>query len=520
MASHPQPNLDGEYPPLHGAQLVLLTIALAMATFMEVLDMTIVNVSIPHIAGSLGVSPSEGTWTVSSYSLAAAIAQPLSGWIGRRFGEVRSFAASMLLFVAASALCGFAVSMNMLVIARLIQGLVSGPMVAVAQALLLRNYPPEKRGTAMAMWGMVVVAAPLLGPILGGWITDNFSWPWLFYINLPVGLLAVSVAWSILHKRESKRVIVPIDSVGLVLLAIGVGSLQYMLDNGNEKDWFSSPLILAAGIVAVVAIVYLVAWELTDKHPILDLHLFKHRNFTVGSLAISLGFFCLFGTTIVFPLWLQTNLGYTAQLAGLAMAPVGVFAMILSPIIGGNIHRLNLRIVASLAFMVFSSAMLMTARLTDQSSFWQFVEPRVWQGVGVTLFFLPLNQMLMSDIRPNELAAAAGLSNFLRTLAGSTSAAISIFIWNNRIDMHRTVLTEHVRQDAVGWTTMHNALQGLGFNDAQALGYVDNIVSQQATTLAANDLYTMFAVVLLLLIPLIWMAKPPFVAGQGAGAMH
>jgi len=226
---------DGEFPPLRGAQLALLTVAVSLATFMEVLDMTIVNVSVPAIAGSLGVSPSEGTWAVSSYSLAAAVMQPLTGWIGRRFGEVRTFITSMLLFVVFSAICGFATTMNMLVIARLMQGLVSGPMVAIAQALMLRNYPPEKRGVALGLWGMVVIVAPIFGPIIGGWITDNLSWPWLFYINLPIGLLAASVTWSILKNRESKRVIVPIDAIGLTLLVIGVGCLQYMLDNGNDK---------------------------------------------------------------------------------------------------------------------------------------------------------------------------------------------------------------------------------------------------------------------------------------------
>ena len=218
-SDQPQRNADGEFPPLQGAQLALLTIAVAAATFMEVLDTTIVNVSVNSIAGSLGVSPAEGTWTVSSYSLAAAIMQPLTGWIGRRFGEVRTFVTSMLLFVVFSALCGFATSMNMLVISRLMQGLVSGPMVAIAQALLLRNFPPQKRGMAMALWAMVVIVAPIFGPILGGWITDNLGWPWVFYINLPIGLLGAWATWSILKNRESKKMVVPIDAVGLLLLA-------------------------------------------------------------------------------------------------------------------------------------------------------------------------------------------------------------------------------------------------------------------------------------------------------------
>src|SRR5471032_2798660 len=241
-----------EYPPLRGGKLLFLTAAIATASFMEILDMTIVNVSVPAISGILGVSTSEGTWTISSYMLAAAIMQPLTGWIGRRFGEVRTFVTSIVLFMVFSAACGLATSLPMLVAARLIQGLVSGPMMSVAQAILLRNYPIERRGMALGLWSMVIRIAPIFGPIIGGWITDNLSWPWLFYINLPVGAFAATASWSILRRRESKKVQLPIDVVGLCLLVIGVGALQFMLDNGNEKDWFNSPLIVIAGLVSLI----------------------------------------------------------------------------------------------------------------------------------------------------------------------------------------------------------------------------------------------------------------------------
>jgi DHA2 family multidrug resistance protein len=238
MADSTQAAAAFEYPPLHGSKLLLLTAAIALATFMEILDMTIVNVSVPAISGSLGVTTSEGTWAVSSYMLAAAIMQPLSGWIARRFGEVRTLLTSICLFMVFSAVCGLATSLPMLVEARLIQGLVSGPMMSVAQAILLRNYPIERRGMAIALWSMVIIIAPIFGPIIGGWITDNLSWPWLFYINLPVGAFAAAASWSILRHRESKKLKLPIDVIGLALLVIGVGSLQFMLDNGNEQDWF------------------------------------------------------------------------------------------------------------------------------------------------------------------------------------------------------------------------------------------------------------------------------------------
>lgn len=508
-----------EFPPLHGAQLILLTVAVASATFMEVLDMTIVNVSIPAIAGSLGVSPAEGTWAVSSYSLAAAVMQPLTGWIGRRFGEVRTFTTSMFLFIVFSAICGLATSMDMLIAARLMQGLVSGPMIAIAQALLLRNYPPEKRGVALGLWGMVVIVAPIFGPILGGWITDNFSWPWIFYINLPIGVLSMFVTWNILKDRESRRVVVPIDAVGLTLLVVGVGCLQYMLDNGNEKDWFGSPMIAAMGVIAVVCLTYLIVWELHDKHPILDLHLFQRRNFLVGAIAISLGYFAFFGVNVVFPLWLQTTLGYNSTWAGLAMAPIGIFAVILSPIIGQNIQRLNLRFTASMAFAIFCAGMLWVSTLNDQATFGQLAYPRLWQGIGIAMFFLPLNQILLSNIKPHELASAAGLSNFLRTIAGSISTAVSIWVWNDREDFHHAVLTEHIRSDSPGWMQTQQTLSGLGISDTQSLAYAERVITQQASTLAVNDLYVMYAVIFILLIPIVWFAKPPFLSKAGGG-MH
>ncbi len=515
----PQQRSAGEFPPLQGMQLALLTIAVALATFMEVLDITIVNVSIPAIAGSLGVSPAEGTWAVSSYSLAAAIMQPLTGWIGRRFGEVRTFVTSMVLFVVFSALCGLATSMPMLVTARLIQGLVSGPMVAIAQALLLRNYPPQKRGMAMGIWAMVVIVAPICGPILGGWITDNLSWPWLFYINVPIGLLGALVTWSLLKDRESQTMVVPIDVVGLLLLVVGVGCLQYMLDNGNDMDWFESPRIITTGLVSIIALIYLVIWELTDKHPVLDLHLFKERNFLVGTVAISLGYFAFFGLNVVFPIWLQTVLGYTASDAGLAMAPIGVFAIVVAPFVGKNIHRLNLRLMASVAFVIFGLCSFWGAGLNEQATFGQLSSPRLWQGIGMPMFFLPLNAILLSHISPNELAAASGLSNFMRTLAGSMSTALSIFLWNHRTDVHHAVLSEHVQNNSAGWHHYQGVLSSGGLTDQQVLGATNFIVNQQASTLAANDLYWLFAVIFISLIPLIWLAKPPFL-NRGAMGGH
>jgi MFS transporter, DHA2 family, multidrug resistance protein len=519
MAEPLRSSATHEYPPLRGARLLFLTVAVATASFMEILDTTIVNVSVPHISGSLGVSNSEGTWTVSSYMLAAAVMQPLTGWIGRRFGEVRTFVISVLLFMLFSAICGMATSMPMLVASRLMQGLVSGPMIAVAQAIMLRNYPIERRGMAIALWGMVIVVAPICGPILGGWITDNLSWPWLFYINLPVGAFSVAATWSLLRHRESFKVRLPIDWMGLVLLVIGVGSLQFMLDNGNEKDWFNSDVIVAAGIVSFVSMTFLIPWELTDRHPVIDLHLFKRRNFRIGSIVFSVAFFSFSGVNILFPLWLQSNVGYTATWAGLAVAPVGLLTLIAAPIVGMNMNRMNIRLAVSFAFLVFGCAVFWTATLNETASFMQFATPRFVMGLGLAFFFLPLNQMLLSGIPPSELATASGLSNFMRTMAGSISTAVTVFLWNRRTDYHHAVLTEHITDSSGAWNAYREQLGSHGISGTGSYQFIEQVITGQALTLSMNDVFHVLGVIYFLLIPVVWLAKPPFVA-RGAEAAH
>jgi DHA2 family multidrug resistance protein len=519
VADAPETAAAYEYPPLRGGKLLFLTAAIATASFMEILDMTIVNVSVPSISGSLGVSNSEGTWAVSSYMLAAAVMQPLTGWIGRRFGEVRTFVTSICLFMVFSAICGLATSMPMLVAARLIQGLVSGPMMSVAQAILLRNYPIERRGMAIALWAMVIIIAPIFGPILGGWITDNLSWPWLFYINLPVGAFSAVASWMLLRHRESKKVKLPIDAIGLGLLVVGVGCLQFMLDNGNDKDWFNSKEIVLAALVSVVSITFLIPWELTDKHPVVDLYLFKRRNFRVGTVVVGVAYFGLSAVNIIFPLWLQTTLGYTATWAGLAVAPVGLLALIASPVVGRNMNRMNLRLAASFAFCVFGSAVFWASTLNETASFAQFATPRFFQGLGLAFFFLPLNQILLSGVPPSDLASASGLSNFVRTMSGSIATAVTVWMWNRRTDYHHAVLVEHVRSSAQGWTTYQADLKTLGITGNGAYQYVDRLIGGQAATLAVNDVFFALGCIFILLVPFVWLSKPPFAGGRG-GAAH
>jgi DHA2 family multidrug resistance protein len=506
--------------PLAGSELVIATIAISLATFMEVLDMTIVNVSVPAISGTLGVSPTEGTWTITTYSLAAAIMQPLTGWLARRFGEVHTFVASTLLFVIFSALCGLATTMPMLVIFRLMQGAVSGSMAPMAQALLMSSYRPEKRGMAMGIWGMVVFMAPIFGPILGGWITDNLSWPWLFYINVPVGLLAAAATWSVLRKRETARSKVPVDVTGILLLFAGVGALQFMLDNGNEKDWFSSGLIVAVAVIAVVCLTLLIAWELTAKQPLIDLHLFQIRNFTTGIGTLCLGFVSFMGATILFPLFLQTAANYTATWAGLATSPVGIVALLLMPLVGATLHKMNLRVVSSVGLATLAFCMYWYSTLNATASFAQLAMPRLMQGIGLAFFFMPLQQIMFSKIDAAHMASAAGLASFLRNTAGSMGTAISIWLWNARTDFHHVVLTQHVVAGANwdNWSTPLGVLPGGSGGDSAALRYTEGIIQQQALTLATSDLYQLYSLLLIICIGFIWLSRPPFRGGGGGGA--
>ncbi|MDE3071909.1 MAG: DHA2 family efflux MFS transporter permease subunit [Pseudomonadota bacterium] len=511
------PNDAAPSKPLQGAPLALLTIAVAFSTFMEVLDMTIVNVSVPHIAGSLGVSPSEGTWTISSYALASAIMQPLTGWIARRFGEVKTFVGSVLMFVVFSMLCGLATSMPMLVIGRLLQGAGSGPMVALSLTLLLSNYPKEKQGIALALWAMTVVVAPIFGPILGGWLTDNLSWPWIFYINLPVGLLAAAVTWILLRKRETPTSRAPIDVIGLLLLVFGVGALQFMLDNGNDHDWFSSPMITVLGITALVCLTFLVVWELNAKHPVVELSLFRQRNFTVGVIGLSLGMFAFFGINVVFPLWLQITLGYTATWAGLATAPVGVLAFLIAPLLGRNLHRLELRSVVTFAFMVFAGTAYWFSTFDSSASFSSLILPRFIMGLAIPCFFIPLNQIYLSGLPASEIASASGLSNFFRTLGSSVSTAVMVTLWQHRGEYHHATLTENITPGHPAATRFIQQLSHAGLSHMQSLGVIDRLLTREALTLAVNDVFWATAVLFVLLIPVLWFARPPFGSAGAVG---
>ncbi len=501
--------------PLQGAQLAMATIGVSLSTFMQVLDTTIANVSVPTIAGNMGISATQGTWVITSFAVSTAISMPLTGRMTERFGQVRLFMLASALFVVASFLCGVAPNMQLLIGARVLQGVFAGPLMPLSQALMIAIYPPNKRGQALSLWATIAVVAPIIGPILGGYISDNLSWPWIFFINVPVGVAAVGLTWMSMHKMESARRSPPIDVVGLVLLTIWVGALQVMLDLGTDENWFDSKLIIALAVIAAVAFIYFLVWELGDEHPIVDLSLFANRNFVVGTFSVALIYAAFFGSGVLLPIVLQTQLGYTATWAGLVLAPVGLAPILLSRMMGRNLHRIEPRIVGTIAFFIISAVMWMRATFNTDSTFWVLASPQIILGVGLVLMFTPLTAVMLSQVQPSQAANALGLSTFMRFCLASFGASLFTNLWQRREALHHTRLAEVITAlDPVRGQTLQ-MLSGNGMTPQQTYGLVEATLSRQTYMMAADDVFWLSGCVTVALIAIIWFAKPPFNASTG-----
>ncbi|MDR0634159.1 MAG: DHA2 family efflux MFS transporter permease subunit, partial [Azoarcus sp.] len=474
----------GALPPLEGSARTLATFSLALATLMNVLDTTIANVSIPTIAGDIGVSANQGTWVITSFAVANAISVPLSGWLAQRFGEVRVFVWSTLLFVLASWLCGLSRSLDTLIAFRVLQGLVAGPMIPLSQSLLLQCYPTAKSGTALAIWSMTTTVAPVIGPILGGWISDNMAWGWIFYINIPAGLLAAGMSWMLLRHRELPTARLPVDTVGLALLVIWVGAMQLALDRGKDLDWFGSTEIVALTVVAVVGFCFFLAWELTEKHPIVNLGLFRRRSFAFGTLSFALGYGVFFASIVVQPLWMQQYMNYTATWAGLATAPAGIMAILFMPYVGKSMGRIDPRAFAVSSFAILALASFMRAGFNTEMAFFDIVAPQLIQGIAMAGFFVPLSAILLSGLDPAQVPAAAGLSNFMRISAGAFGSSISVTLWENRAALHHAQLAEAIDPYRPAARMALEALQRHGMGQEQALAAINRMIDTQSATLA------------------------------------
>lgn len=497
-----------------GAKLAIAGFVLAMANFIVVLDMTIANVSIPHIAGGLAVSAQSATWVITSYAVAEAICVPLTGWLAGRFGAVRTFLFSLAGFGVFSALCGLAGSLEMLVLFRLGQGFCGGPLMPLTQTLMLRIFPKQSHSKAMALWAMTIVTAPILGPILGGLISDNWSWEWIFFINVPIVALIFASIVSLLRGVETPTFKLPIDFVGLVLLVIWVGAFQMMLDLGREEDWFGSTRIVLLAVTAAVVFCVFLIWELTADHPIVDLKVFRHRGYTATTLALMIAFGTYFSSVVVIPQYMQTTLGYTATTAGYAMAFSGVLAVVMSPFVPRLMQRYDPRLLVFVGICWLGICALTRTWWTTDSTFWQLAYPQLIQGAGVSLFMVPLTTISLASVAPHETASAAGLANFGRTLAGAVATAIVTTVW---ADMARSDSAD-ISGTLNGAEAASSAMQAGGLSAGQAQGVIAEMVSQQGMAMATQHLFALSAIALFIAACTIWLApRPPRNVKPAAG---
>jgi DHA2 family multidrug resistance protein len=499
----------GQPAPLHGAALGAASIALALGTFMQVLDSTIANVSLPTIAGNLGVSADTSTWVITAFAAANGVTVPLTGWLMGRFGVVRTFVVSVLLFTLASFLCGIAWNLSSLVIFRIIQGAVSGPMIPGSQALLISIFPPHKRSSALGIWSMTTLVGPVAGPILGGYISDNYHWGWIFLINVPVGLATAFVSWRFMKSRETPARKLPIDTIGLGLLAFWVGTLQSFLDLGKNADWFHSTHITVLGLLAVIGFVAWVIWELTDPRPAVDLKLFANRNFALGTFALTLGYAVFFGNNLLLPLWLQQQLGYTATWAGLVSAPSGIISVIATPFVTRLSGRIEARWMASFAFVAFAASYAMRSYYTVQTDYWHFMLPLLAQGLGMCTFFVSMVTISLDGISPEKTPSATGISNFARITGGSFAASLVTTLWDRREAFHQTHLATIGSPFAPAYNQALASLGQLGMTTQQGAGTITRELVGQAYLLSSDDIFRASAWAMMAMIAFVWLTRRP-----------
>jgi len=501
--------------PVQVAGRNLVIVALALGTFMQVLDTTIANVSIPTIAGNLGVSSNQGTWVITSFAVANGISVPLTGWLMQRYGVVRVFVASVILFTLASLLCGLAWSLPSLIFFRILQGAVSGPMIPGSQALLMSLFPAGKKGTALGIWSMMTLVAPVCGPILGGYISDNYTWPWIFLINVPVGIFCAITCWRGLKHLPAPTRKLPIDGIGLGLLIIWVGCLQVMLDTGKDADWFQSPLIVALAFIAAVGCIVFIIWERGDKHPIIDLSLFRLRNFTIGTIALCVGYGVFFGAVVVQPLWMQTWLGYNATWAGMVAAPSGLVAMVIAPFVGRMLDKVDARWFATMAFVMFAISGFMRAGYTDDASFIAYLLPLLVSGVAMASFFTSLMTIALHGVPEEKIPSASGLMNFLRITCGALATSLVTTYWERDAARHQTQLVETIDPGTLQATMDSMTANGTSMQEAVAM--LAQQLMNQAFLKSVLDLFAVSAWLSLGVIILVWMTKRPQQAHVGGG---
>ncbi len=491
--------------PLTGGALLLAGFVLAMSNFMAVLDTSIANVTIPNIAGGLAVSPSEGTWVITSYQVAEAITVPLTGWLAQRFGAVKIYVTCIAMFGLFSALCGLAPSLGMLVVFRILQGMAGGPMMPLSQTLLLRVFPPRQAPQAIGIWSMTTVVGPIAGPLLGGGLSDNLGWPSVFYVNVPVAIVCAFLAWRLLRGQELATRKLPIDGIGLALLIVFVGAMQIVLDKGRELDWLNSSFIVALMIVAVVGFAAFLIWELTAENPIVNLRVFRHRAFATASVTMALTFGAFFASVVIVPLWLQTNMGYTATWAGYATAFNGVLAVVMSPIVAILVRKYDPRLLVCFGVCWLAAVMIWRTSFASNISFGLMIWPQLAQGFAMPFFFIPLMALGTGALPPDELAAGAGLINFMRTTAGAFGTSIATAAWEDAAARNHDTLSNHLQNTAA----VLNQMTATGLSPGQALMQLEGMVQGQAVMLATNRIFWLIAAAMFIAAASIWFAPRP-----------
>ncbi len=487
--------------------IVALTVMLP--TFIEVMDTSVVNVSLPHIQGSLNAGLDEVTWVLTSYLVSNAVIIPMTGWLSSVFGRKRYLLFSLTLFTVSSLVCGAAPSLEILILCRILQGLGGGGLQPLSQAILLESFPPAEHGIAMAVFGMGVVMAPILGPVVGGWITDSWSWRWVFYINLPAGILAVVLATLFVHDPHYiRRRHLRIDTWGIFLLTVGLGALQIVLDKGEREDWFNSSLIVILSCIAVVSLVLFVLVELGVEHPVVNLRVFRDRSFSTGTIIMFAGFFCLFGSIVLIPLYLQNLMGYTAYWAGLVLGPGGLGSFFMMAVGGALMKKgVNPRTLLAVGLTTVAYSLWLMSHFNLDAGFLAVSFPRLIQGLGLGLFFVPLSAATYVNVPREEMGNASGIFNLLRNLGGSFGVAFSSTVLAQRTQVHQTFLVEHVTPYNPAF---ENQLQGIrqwlaggsgaAVNDTEALMVIYREVLRQAGMLAFNDTFWVLAVITAVLV--------------------
>jgi DHA2 family multidrug resistance protein len=511
MASQPFISAESPLPP---RRMWLAALVLAFSNFIVVLDMTVANVSVPHIAGSLGVSLNQGSWVITSYSVAEAITVPLTGWLAGRFGSLRMYTFCMSGFGLFSLLCGSSLTLEMMVLCRIGQGLCGGLLMPLAQTLLLRLFPGALRPKAMLLAAMTTMLGPALGPNVGGIISDNLSWHWIFFINIPLVVLCVTAANTLLPALETPIRKLPIDVTGLCLLLTWVGSLQFMLDIGREHEWFADPLIVTLACIAAIGFVAFLIWELTEEHPVVDLRVFRHGGFTFGVLALSLCFGAYFASIVLIPQWLQGSMGYPAMKAGFVTSCTALASLTTSQLASKVLARgVDARLLVSCAVAWLGCMALVRAQWTSETDFWTLAAPQLIQGFGMSFFMLPLTTISLNSVPLEETASAAGIQNFVRTAAIGVATALVLTVQGNTQQAARSEIVSHLQPgDTLG------RLSSAGLSQQDATMMINNLVDREATTMAVDYIFLITAAVFFLCAAVVWFAPRPKGFGMTAKA--